>query len=188
MRACGSSRKVVTRSKEASSSWSPESVLSEGLFFPSFYRSGPQLHLGGHDYFPMDSSQMNGETVQTTVKLDHHVTFPSETYHLLTATVNETHATFYQDITLLGVQRIPRPLTDCFSNEAKLLVGDADMEVGQLRFYPDALTPANIEEIFGFGSTLADISTVALLIVLAALALQLTQTGLRCARSITYML
>ena len=131
---------------------------------------------------------MNGETVQTTVKLDHHVNFPSETYHLLTATVNETHATFYQDITLLGVKRIPRPLTDCFSSETRLLVGDADMEVGQLRFYPDALTPANIEEILGFGSTLADISTVALLIVLAALALQLTRTGLRCARSITYML
>jgi hypothetical protein len=82
--------------------------------------------------------------------------------------VNETHATFYQDVTLLGVKRIPRPLTDCSSNEAKLLVGDAGMEVGQLRFYPDALTSANIEEIFSFGSTLADISTVALLIVLAA--------------------
>jgi hypothetical protein len=136
----------------------------------------------------MDSSQMNGETVQTIVTLDHHVNFPSETYHLLTVTVNETHATFYQDITLLGVQRIPRPMTDCFSNEAKLLVGDADMEAGQLRFYPDALTPANIEEIYGFGSTLADISTVALLIVFAALALQLTQTSLRCARSVTYML
>jgi hypothetical protein len=73
--------------------------------------------------------------------------------------VNETHATFYRDIEMLGVKRMPRPVTDCFNDQGGVLVGDADMELGQLRFYPKATTSANIEEIFGFGSTLADIST-----------------------------
>jgi hypothetical protein len=45
-----------------------------------------------------------------------------------------------------------------------VLVGDANMEIGQLRFYPRSLTVANVEEIFEFGATLADISTVAIVI------------------------
>jgi hypothetical protein len=138
----------------------------------------------------MDSSEIKkGQTVQSTVMLDRDdVKFPSETYALLTVIVNDTHATFYRNIEMLGVKRMPRPVTDCFNDQAGVLVGDADMELGQLRFYPKAMTSANIEEIFSFGSTLEDISTVALLIVLVALALQSTQAVLRCTRSVTYML
>ena len=135
----------------------------------------------------MDSSEMDGQTTQSTVMLDRDVKFPYETYALLTVIVNETHAIFYRDIKMLGIKRMPRPVTDCFNDQGGVLVGDADMELGQLRFYPKALTFANIEEIFGFGSTLADISTVALRLVLVALALQSTQAVLRCTRSATYM-
>ena len=39
------------------------------------------------------------------------------------------------------------------------------MQLGQLRFYPRALTAANIQEIYTFGSLLADISKVNLFVV-----------------------
>ena len=74
--------------------------------------------------------------------------------------VNSSHVKFYQDIELLGIKKMPRPLTDCFNNGEGILVGGTDMEVGQLRFYPRSLSLANIEEIYAFGSTLADIATV----------------------------
>ena len=44
------------------------------------------------------------------------------------------------------------------------MVGDANLELGQLRFYPRALTAANIQEIYTFGSLLADIAKVLLCI------------------------
>ena len=90
----------------------------------------------------MDSSEIKkGQTVQSTVMLDRDdVKFPSETYALLTVIVNDTHATFYRNIEMLGVKRMPRPVTDCFNDQAGVLVGDADMELGQLRFYPKAMT------------------------------------------------
>jgi len=123
------------------------------------HRSGAQLHLGAHDYFPTTASEMNGQTVQTRV-LEGRGSFAPETYALLTVIVNSSHVAFYRDIELLGTKRLPRVVTDCFNNQAGVLVGDVDMDLGQLRFYPRALTFANVEEIYAFGSTLGDISTV----------------------------
>ncbi len=41
-----------------------------------------------------------------------------------------------------------------------LQVGDADMELGQLRYYSRALRPGMIEETYRAGSTLAKIASV----------------------------
>ena len=81
-----------------------------------------------------------------------------DTNHFLTVVVNSTHAVFYKNVDLVGVAPIPRPLTDCLNPEGVLL-GDNNMELGQLRFYPRALGAASIKEIYKYGSTLADIST-----------------------------
>lgn len=104
---------------------------------------------------------MNGNTFQSTVVLEGKGNVAPDTYALLTVVVNSSHATFYRDIDFLGTRRLPRTVTDCFNNQAGVLVGDVDMDLGQLRFYPRALTYANIEEIYAFGSTLGDISLVA---------------------------
>ena len=95
---------------------------------------------------------------QDTVGVMNPVEFRPETYYLLTVVVNSSHAVFYQNVDLLGVAPMPRPLTDCLNTEGVLL-GDADTEVGQLRFYPRSLSASSIHEIYTFGSTLADIST-----------------------------
>jgi hypothetical protein len=42
-------------------------------------------------------------------------------------------------------------MTDSFSNKEGVLVGDTDMELGHLRFYPKGLALAQIEEIFKSG-------------------------------------
>ena len=81
---------------------------------------------------------MNGQTVQTRV-LEGRGSFAPETYALLTVIVNSSHVAFYRDIELLGTKRLPRVVTDCFNNQAGVLVGDVDMDLGQLRFYPRAL-------------------------------------------------
>jgi hypothetical protein len=81
-------------------------------------------------------------------------------YMLLTVIVNETHVVFYKDLDIMGVKEMSRPITDCGNNQAGILAGDAGLELGQLRFYPRTLTAADIQEIYAFGSTLADISTV----------------------------
>lgn len=86
--------------------------------------------------------------------------FLPDEYMLLTVIVNETHAVFWKDVDMMGAVTMPRPITDCGNNQAGILAGDAGLELGQLRFYPRALTAANIQEIYAFGSTLADISTV----------------------------
>ena len=122
-------------------------------------RIGPQLHYGGHDFYPTDEQSVLEKRRQTTVMLDVAKPLPSETYVLMTVIVNVSHAVFYRDVEVLGVQKMPKPITDCFNSAAGVLLGDSDMELGQFRFYPKALSAANIEEIYGFGSTLADIST-----------------------------
>ena len=43
-------------------------------------------------------------------------TFASDKFFMLTLIVNSTHAAFYQNLELLGVSAMPRPLTDCFNN------------------------------------------------------------------------
>jgi len=42
--------------------------------------------------------------------------FASDEFFMLTLIVNSTHAAFYQNLELLGVSAMPRPLTDCFNN------------------------------------------------------------------------
>ena len=59
----------------------------------------------------------------------------------------------------LGRCELPR-LTDCFNDGKGISVGDANMELGQLRSYVRALSLSSIQEIFELGSSLADISTV----------------------------
>jgi hypothetical protein len=54
---------------------------------------------------------------------------------------------------------MPRPLTDCGNGGDGLLLGDVGLTLGQLRFYPRALTSANIQELYQYGATFEDIST-----------------------------
>jgi len=122
-------------------------------------RLGPQLHFGAHNYFPVQAKMSDRTSKQSIVSLTKPRVFPAGDFSMLTVIINSSHAVFYRDIEILGAEAMPRPITDCFNNQAGVLLGDADMELGQLRFYPRALSGANIEEIYEYGSTLADIST-----------------------------
>ena len=86
--------------------------------------------------------------------------FPSGKITLLTVVINNSHARFYHNIDTLETVSMPRPMTDCFNNQEGIFVGDTGMELGQLRFYPRALSTANVKEIFQYGSTLEDLATV----------------------------
>jgi hypothetical protein len=118
-------------------------------------KSGPQLHFGAHDFFADPNSHTSKQAI---TKLSTGVNFQADRYSLLTIVVNDSHAIFFENIKILEVVDMPRPITDCFNYEEGVLVGDAGMEMGQLRFYPRALSIANIEEICRYGTILADIS------------------------------
>ena len=53
---------------------------------------------------------------QEDVMLEAPSSFASDEFFMLTLIVNSTHAAFYQNLELLGVSAMPRPLTDCFNN------------------------------------------------------------------------
>ena len=74
--------------------------------------------------------------------------------------VTGSRVVFYHDLNLLGVSPLPRTFTDCANNTEGILIGDAGLELGQVRFYPKELGFLQIQEIFEGGATLADISTV----------------------------
>ena len=85
--------------------------------------------------------------------------FAPDEFTLMTLTVNSTHATFYHNLDVVATSELKRPVTDCFNNFEGVLIGDAGLEMGQLRFYPRRLQASDVEEIYNFGSRLSDMST-----------------------------
>jgi hypothetical protein len=161
------------------SSFGPASSLSCWAWFLDAHE-GPKFVLGAHDFSPRNAAHLKGKSRQDTVSIK-STTNSRElvpgVYFLLTVVVNSTHAVFYQNVDLLGASRMPRPLTDCLNPEG-ILVGDADTELGQLRFYPRPLSLANVQEIYKYGSTLADISTGATAFEVGAMGLPAVQKSL----------
>ena len=120
---------------------------------------GPEFHYGAHDFFPV-SSNSTGSDLQEQVGLGMRAKIPANTDMLLTMIVTGSRVVFYHDLNLLGVSPLPRTFTDCANNTEGILIGDAGLELGQVRFYPKELGFLQIQEIFEGGATLADISTV----------------------------
>jgi len=128
---------------------------------------------GAHDFFPTETtaqtqpekalSKTYGRQQIVMMTTPHPAKFPSGKITLLTVVINNSHASFYHNIDTLETVSMPRPMTDCFNNQEGILVGDTGMELGQLRFYPRALSTANVKEIFQYGSTLEDLATVLIL-------------------------
>ncbi len=77
----------------------------------------------------------------------------------MTIVVTQTNVTFYRNLEVLEVVKITRPITDCFNSLEGMFVGDTGLKIGQLRFYPKALSITSIEEIYLQGGTLDDVST-----------------------------
>lgn len=70
--------------------------------------------------------------------------------------INLTHATFYRDAIELDAVPLPRPVTDCMS--ASLIVGDATgVQIGQLTYYPRALSAVELFEVRFDGMPLLDL-------------------------------
>jgi len=123
-------------------------------------QKGPELHYGGHDFYATPSnSAADASSKQEFVSLTNKTAFTANEYRLLTIVVTGTNVTFYSNLDVLGSSKMPRPVTDCFNNLEGMLVGDTGMTIGQLSFYPKALTPTIIEEIYIGGGTLDDLST-----------------------------
>jgi hypothetical protein len=120
---------------------------------------GPELHYGAHDFFP-GSSNSSGASLQEQVGLHSMMAIPADTDMLLTMIVTGGQVVFYRDLDLLGASPLPRKFTDCANNTEGILIGEAGLTLGQVRFYPEALGFLHIQEIFEGGATLADISTV----------------------------
>ena len=121
---------------------------------------GPQLHYGAHDFFPVSQNETDSSLLQEQVVLFPAVTLEPNTDMLLTMIISGNRVAFYRDLMLLGSSALPRKFTDCANNTEGVLVGDAGLALGQVRFYPQELGPLQIQEIFEGGTMLAEISTV----------------------------
>lgn len=124
---------------------------------------GASLHYGGHDFYST-SEISGGSRTQEVVELSDPKPFVAHKFTLLTVVVreiseNKSVAFFYRNLEEIGNATLPRPITDCFNNQEGVLVGDAGMTLGQLRFYPRAMTLSSIQEVYEGGSFLSDIST-----------------------------
>ncbi|EKX42859.1 hypothetical protein GUITHDRAFT_140993 [Guillardia theta CCMP2712] len=143
-----------------------------GWYFDRF--TGPQFRYGMHDTFPIDIWNINNRLEQLEIKLPKPRPMIIDEFALMTmivtqkasdsARMSRTFLTFlqvvlfYRNTVLLGNISLPRPLTECYNTEG-ILVGQANMELGQLRFYPKSLTVSDITEIFQYGMRLSDMST-----------------------------
>lgn len=117
---------------------------------------GPSFNYGGHDYYlTKPESYLGEEKVQMSKSYEIVPNKPT----LMTVVVTKTDITFYYDLEKLESVTIPRPVTDCFNQLEGMLVGDTGLTIGQLKFYPKALTKTSIEEIYRQGSTLDEVST-----------------------------
>ena len=119
-----------------------------GLYLHS--QRGPEVHYGVHDELSNKQIEVGLEAPRELEK---------NRYTLLTMVINKTTVDWYRDLEHLGQRQLPRPMTDCFNDGKGIFVGDANMELGQLRYYVRALNSNNVQEIFELGSTLSDIST-----------------------------
>jgi len=87
---------------------------------------GPELHYGMHD-------DISGKQIEIGLESAHQQPFNVDTYSLMTMVINQTSVDFYQNVQHLGRRELPRPVTDCYNNGKGISVGDANMELGQLR-------------------------------------------------------
>ena len=111
---------------------------------------GPELHFGVHDDLSARHLQVGLEAPRPIAAGE---------FRLWTITINDTVVDFYQDLEHLGRRTLPRPVTDCHNGGNGVFVGDAGMQLGQLRTHVTVLSRNNIQEIFELGSTLAAISS-----------------------------
>ena len=93
---------------------------------------------------------------------DHNIyeynTSPHTVVVLFAVVVNETHAAFYRNSKLLGVESLKRPVTDCA--DSALILGDATgVTIGELTYYPRALSTVEQNEIMTDGTTLQELVT-----------------------------
>ena len=93
--------------------------------------AGPQLHFGAHDYFSTSSGSPIDGLAQHAVRLDGTAALRSGEQRLLTMVVTEDNVTFYQDLDVLGVVEMPRPMTDCYDGD-EVLLGSAGLQISQV--------------------------------------------------------
>ena len=72
--------------------------------------------------------------------------------------VSNLTASFFRNGELLGQIPLPRPITDCKS-PGIIQLGDAGLTLSSVKFYPRALQPGEIREIFFGGQPLSEVAT-----------------------------
>eukprot|EP00961_Rhodomonas_salina_P215418 2909516-Rhodomonas_salina.1 len=106
-----------------------------------------RFDFGAHDYGGADRGQESVLSSAATLR----------ELHMQTVVVNQTHIMFYVNAELNSAASLSRPVTDCAMES--LEVGDVGMSIGEVVFYPTALSRAKIEEIYIGGMTLEGIAT-----------------------------
>eukprot|EP00961_Rhodomonas_salina_P215417 2909515-Rhodomonas_salina.1 len=106
-----------------------------------------RFDFGAHDYGGIDRGQ---ESVLSSAATPREL-------HMQTVVVNQTHIAFYVNAQLTDAVSLSRPITDCAMES--LEVGDVGMSIGEVVFYPKALSQSKIEEIYIGGMTLEAIAS-----------------------------
>jgi len=122
-----------------------------GWFYPSSFQ------FGAHDYH---STTMDAEANwQDEVRAD---ALPERNFNHEAIVVQNNSVLFYRNGVVLNAGGYPlqRPITDCDGTSE---VGSPGLQLSSVKFYPRALTPAEITEINVNGQPLSEIATGSLL-------------------------
>lgn len=130
----------------------------------------PSFSYGAQDYGRSSPNQVTGK-MEEHVELQDYGTISNGTREYLesrgpshgpvlhTIVINSTSVTFMiDDGIVLGTVRLPRPVTDCSTEEVHL--GDAGLTLLDVRFYSRSLSQDEVRNVFTAGSTMVDIGYV----------------------------
>eukprot|EP00930_Biecheleria_cincta_P028580 TRINITY_DN19950_c0_g1_i1.p1 TRINITY_DN19950_c0_g1~~TRINITY_DN19950_c0_g1_i1.p1 ORF type:complete len:1886 (-),score=266.67 TRINITY_DN19950_c0_g1_i1:178-5217(-) len=126
----------------------------------------PSISYGAHDY---GGGEVHNQTnlAEEFVEANYRVPvlngisqYPeSDEMVLHTVVINLTHAVFMKNAgEQIDVQMLPRPVTDCDSNE--LLLGSQGLTLSSVRYFPRQLTSFEVHEIYRGGAILSSIAYV----------------------------
>ena len=104
--------------------------------------TGRRLSFGAHDH------GMASATV-SHVEVDVPGAFARSGLHLENYVVSGTLLVVYQDGVERGRATLPRPVTDCDGNTVEL--GDLGLRIGEVAFFPKAISQFEVKEIFELG-------------------------------------
>eukprot|EP00282_Hemiselmis_andersenii_P039355 CAMPEP_0169429860 /NCGR_PEP_ID=MMETSP1042-20121227/2089_1 /TAXON_ID=464988 /ORGANISM="Hemiselmis andersenii, Strain CCMP1180" /LENGTH=1492 /DNA_ID=CAMNT_0009540133 /DNA_START=27 /DNA_END=4505 /DNA_ORIENTATION=+ len=123
-------------------------------------KDGLTFSYGAHDFFQTDPDIEAPRRTVVTIDQPNRTTFKANQLEMVSVVVTRDTVSFYRAGTVnVGSVALRRPLTDCSNKQEGMLLGDPNMEMAMVKYFPRALDPSELEELLEAGSVLSDLAT-----------------------------